>query len=263
MGAWGAGLYADDTACDVRDDYVRLLRQGHASEEATAIILGRFPDLAANRPLECLVVLPLADTQWKYGRLTLPVKERALALLSTGGDLSVWEADAPSDAGARRKVLQKLAAQLGSTLPPPKPVQVRPPPGEKPKKVRMTAPVGTVFLLPVGETLHLPLVLLGYRELEESIEPLFCIFPTPIDPASKFSADALGGTPLGLHSGSGPQSVFGAFPGDERKNPYKHLQAIGMAQDMPLPSVPASPTFYSFGGMVSRAAETWRLRSGS
>lgn len=74
--------------------------------------------------------------------------------------------------------------------------------------------------LPIYETLHLPLVLLGYRELEQSIEPLFCIFPTPIDPASKFSTDALGGTPLGLASGSGPQSVFGAFPSDERKNPY-------------------------------------------
>lgn len=258
MGAWGTGLYADDTACDVRDDYVRLLKQGHSSEEATAIILGRFPGLAANRHLECLVVLALADTQWKYGRLALPVKERALALLSTGGDLSVWEADAPSD-GARRKVLQKLAAQLGSTPPPPKPVQVRPPLGEKPKKVRMTAPVGTVFLLPVDETLHLPLVLLGYRDLEQSIEPLFCIFPTPIDPASKFSTDAFGGTPLGLASGSGPQSVFGAFPSDERRNPYKHLQAIGMAPDLALPSVPASPTFYSFGGMVSRAAAAWRM----
>ncbi|MDA8450971.1 hypothetical protein M5C97_00595 [Acidovorax sp. NCPPB 3859] len=113
--------------------------------------------------------------------------------------------------------------------------------------------------LPIYETLHLPLVLLGYRELEQSIEPLFCIFPTPIDPASKFSTDALGGTPLGLASGSGPQSVFGAFPSDERKNPYKHLQAIGMARDLALPSVPASPTLYSFGGMVSRAAAAWRM----
>jgi hypothetical protein len=69
MGAWGTGLYSDDTTCDVRDDYVRLLKSGVSSEDATQDIVSRFGELMNDKQVECLVILPLADTQWKYGRL--------------------------------------------------------------------------------------------------------------------------------------------------------------------------------------------------
>jgi hypothetical protein len=125
----------------------------------------------------------------------------------------------------------------------------------------MTAPIGTVFLLPIGESVHLPLVLLAYRELEKSVEPIFCVFPTSIDPESHLHADTFSKRPLELKSGLGPPSVFGAFPNDERKNPYKQLQAIGIVQGIQLPTVPTSPTYYSFGGMVSRIVETLSAQS--
>lgn len=35
MGTWGPGLYSDDTACDVRDDYKDILGDGIPEPEAT------------------------------------------------------------------------------------------------------------------------------------------------------------------------------------------------------------------------------------
>ena len=34
MGAWGTALYSNDTASDIRGDYVDLLRRGNSNEEA-------------------------------------------------------------------------------------------------------------------------------------------------------------------------------------------------------------------------------------
>lgn len=39
MGAWGSGLYSDDVTCDVKDEYIKYLREGKANEEATEDIL--------------------------------------------------------------------------------------------------------------------------------------------------------------------------------------------------------------------------------
>ena len=34
MGAWGTALYSNDTANDIRGDYVDLLRRGNSNEDA-------------------------------------------------------------------------------------------------------------------------------------------------------------------------------------------------------------------------------------
>jgi hypothetical protein len=176
--------------------------------------------------------------------------------------LEFWEADAPAEARARRLVLEKLHHKLRSAPPPPKPITVSVP-KEKPKKVRMTAPVGTVFLLPLTEQLYLPLVLLAYRELEKSVEPIFCVFPTAIKAGSLLQPNAFNKPPLELPSGLGPNSVFGVFPDDERKNPYKHLQVIGVVPNIQLPSVPEFPTFYNFSGLVRSVAEAYHAQTNS
>jgi hypothetical protein len=127
----------------------------------------------------------------------------------------------------------------------------------------MTASIGTVFLLPISGQLYLPLVLLAYRELEKSIEPIFCVFPVPINPESTIPHLVFNERPLELPSGLGPQSVFGAFPNDERKNPYQQLQDVGIVPSVQLPSVPEFPTFYSFGGLVRRVAEAFHAHTNS
>lgn len=251
MGAWSTGLYSDDTACDVRDDYVRLLKIGRSSEEAEQEIMSRFTELMADKQIECLVILPLADTQWKYGRLSSYIKERAIRLLANGGDLEFWERDSPSDVGARKRVLKSLHEKLSTSPPPPKSIKVSIP-NDKPKKRRLSAPIGTVFYFPISGSIYLPLILLSYYELEKSIEPIFCVFPTPIELGKPLPSEALTGNPLALASGLGPVSVFGAFPNDERSNPYKQLQEAGTIFGVQLPEVPKSPTFYSFGGVGRR-----------
>jgi len=35
MGAWGKGIFNDDTTCDVRDDFIVYLEEGKTVEKAT------------------------------------------------------------------------------------------------------------------------------------------------------------------------------------------------------------------------------------
>ena len=42
MGAWGTGLYQDDTAMEVRDYYQELLKKGISNEESLDCVLEAF-----------------------------------------------------------------------------------------------------------------------------------------------------------------------------------------------------------------------------
>jgi hypothetical protein len=119
MGAWGAGLYANDSACDVRDGWLEKLRQGASGEEATAELLKEW-DGADGEPLFWLA---LADTQWTWGRLETQVRERAKRVLENDADLPLWEQS--KDRGARMRVLDALAERLKHPPPPPKAIRVR------------------------------------------------------------------------------------------------------------------------------------------
>ena len=48
MGAWGATLYANDTACDVRDTYLGFLREQLSNDEAYQNVLNEFRDYAGS-----------------------------------------------------------------------------------------------------------------------------------------------------------------------------------------------------------------------
>ena len=118
MGAWDVGLFADDTALDVRDAWVEPIRRGRAPGDVTAEVLGAF---GADDPI---VWLALADTQWRWGRLEREVRERALALIDSGDALGEWagtEFEAP-----RRRVLATLRRKLQKLPPAPKPIRLRP-----------------------------------------------------------------------------------------------------------------------------------------
>ena len=45
MGAWGTGIFQDDTACDIRDDYKDHLGNGLSGSEATERILSEYNEL--------------------------------------------------------------------------------------------------------------------------------------------------------------------------------------------------------------------------
>jgi hypothetical protein len=125
MGAWGNKLFDDDTACDVRDEYVRLLGEGHAGAAATDLILDRWKDAVADSDDGPVFWLALAATQHKYGRLESRVMSRAMAVLDQGLGLDRWREIGAHAVRGRQRQLEKVRRQLLS--PQPKEKRVPPP----------------------------------------------------------------------------------------------------------------------------------------
>jgi len=120
MGTWGPGLFSGDLACDVREEFRDLIGDGLTAEEATQRILSSYP-APEDDPDGAVVVLALAVTQWKTGRLLGSVRDRAVAVIDAGADLDRW--DFPAAREQRRAALAKVRAQL--LAPQPAPVRIR------------------------------------------------------------------------------------------------------------------------------------------
>jgi hypothetical protein len=120
MGAWGAALFADDDAADLRDDYRAYL--GDAQSDAGATDLAaRNNDARLDRPGETTAFwLALASIQWRMGRLDPRVKAVCMTIIDNGIDLEKW-ADSP-ERGKRAAVLAKLRKMILSPLPSAKPL---------------------------------------------------------------------------------------------------------------------------------------------
>ena len=121
MGAWGPGLYSDDVTCDVKDEYLKYLKEGKTNEEATREILESWEVPSEFEDDTALVLFALADTQWNYGRLLEEVKELALKYIDI--DLKRWEEDKQLY-NKRKKVLEKLEVKLKSPQPPLKKIHI-------------------------------------------------------------------------------------------------------------------------------------------
>jgi hypothetical protein len=117
MGVWGAGLFSDDTALDVKGAYRERLAQGMSGADATSEILANFGSDVDDAQDGPPVWLALAATQWRYGRLEEHVRDRALRIIDDGSDLARFSG-VPKLQRARARVLEKLRAQLCS---PPRP----------------------------------------------------------------------------------------------------------------------------------------------
>lgn len=116
MGIWGTSLFSSDTALDAKDTYLLWLSKGVPDDVA----LKRVLDIAP-RPHdddECEFWLALASTQWKYGRLDDCVKQKALALIESGGDVNKWKLMGKfKDVQKRKKVIEDVKAQLLMEMP--------------------------------------------------------------------------------------------------------------------------------------------------
>src|SRR5438552_3597830 len=120
MGAWGAALFADDDAADLRGDYRAYLADAQSDARATDLA-ARDYDADLDRPGETTAFwLALASIQWRMGRLDPRVKAVCLTIIDNAIDLEKW-ADSP-DRGKRAAVLAKLRATISSPLPPAKPM---------------------------------------------------------------------------------------------------------------------------------------------
>src|SRR6266852_9700551 len=120
MGAWGPGIFADDDALDVRDDYRWYLADAQSDEGATDALAksygASFDDLGATTAFW----LALALTQWKMGRLDPRAKAAALRIIDEGIDLQKW--DGSKLRGKRAAALAKARETISSPQPPARPM---------------------------------------------------------------------------------------------------------------------------------------------
>lgn len=114
MGFWGSGLYANDTTCDVRDSYLKLLQEEFCNEKAYKTIIEEYKDLIGDDD-EPLFWYALAETQWRLGRLLPEVKEKALDWIEKNGGLEGWEESKNGGIGWK-KTLQSLKKKLNSPM---------------------------------------------------------------------------------------------------------------------------------------------------
>lgn len=119
MGAWGARLYENDTALDIKDRFADL-RKGKTVQQITNELIEEYTCELDDVFCAPVFWFALADTQWNLGRLLPEVKEQALAWLDKGGDLAVWQEENPELAVTREKVLRELQQKLNSPQPPEK-----------------------------------------------------------------------------------------------------------------------------------------------
>lgn len=248
MGTWGTDLYSDDIACEVRDEYLDALKVGLTGPEAANQVLLRRGLALENRQIACGVYFALAETAWKYGRLTEEVRSAALALLESGGDLPIWAQDAPAQRHARRAMLERLEAQLRSPQPLVRAVKLKP---EVEKVVRTDLPAGTALLLDLPSGHRAALVIVGFKDLGSSLDPLFSV--------SRWHGTRGDIPPLPLIASMGTVNMpsfrkehahVGILPPDGKKSLMSGLQPFGIVEPA-LPCSPSDAVWLSIGRIAS------------
>ncbi|HEY5050366.1 MAG TPA: DUF4259 domain-containing protein [Acidothermaceae bacterium] len=110
MGAWGPGIFSDDTASDIRGEYRELLEDQVPDGEATRRVIEAYGHLDADE--EHVLWLALAATQASLGRLDDEVRARAIDVIDSGRGLHLWDEAGPTELAKRKSVLAKLRSQL-------------------------------------------------------------------------------------------------------------------------------------------------------
>lgn len=127
MGAWGPGIFSDDLACDLREEFRELIAEGRSPEEATTKLRDEYaPDEDPGD--RTTFYLALAAVQWKLGRLLDDIRDEALRIIDSGEAIEDWKATLfdPDDNGLikrREAAINKLREQLLQTPPAPKKIR--------------------------------------------------------------------------------------------------------------------------------------------
>ena len=114
-------------AMDIRREYSALLSIGKSNEVAEAALIAYYSSiLNRNDPDEEVFWFTLSFCEWKKGRLSPFVKEKALLALQSGLDLERWRSAGNEKEYKRRiKVLDNLKETILSPMPPAKKIKTR------------------------------------------------------------------------------------------------------------------------------------------
>jgi Fe-S-cluster formation regulator IscX/YfhJ len=122
MGAWGTGLWEDDLACDIQDEWNDLLDEGISPRKATKIILKSwleeledYEDDMERQPDESILYISLAALQMRNKALTILIKKKAIELIDKGADLELWEDGDQESYEERKKFLLDFKEKLEQT----------------------------------------------------------------------------------------------------------------------------------------------------
>lgn len=140
MGAWGTGLFSNDTAADARDTLRDLIIDGADPAAAIAVMVEEFqvaelPDDAND------FWLAVAVTLHKAGRVDPDARSLALAAADDPEELSRWPAEHRS---ARTRALRAARELLLSEPPPPRRLR-------RPTRATTNLEPGQHARLPIGE----------------------------------------------------------------------------------------------------------------
>lgn len=118
MGSWGAGLYADDFALDLRGDIAGIFRLPMAGDEILALLRAGAGGLAENPSDDeyTRFWLVLADQFQKRGIECAEVTRRAIDIIESGADIKTLVALGMTKSALRKRatMLNELRARLES-----------------------------------------------------------------------------------------------------------------------------------------------------
>jgi hypothetical protein len=119
MGAWGAGIFEDDTACDIRDEFAELLGEGMSAEAVADELERRYEPASDKIDVEPVFWIALAAAQHHWGRLVPAVRDKAIEIIDSGRDLERFF-DEPKIREKRAAALTALKTTLNG---PPRPLR--------------------------------------------------------------------------------------------------------------------------------------------
>ena len=91
MGSWGTKLYQNDLAQDLKEEYSTYLKIGYSDLEVESMIIDSFEEEFDEKENERIFWLVLADQEFKLGRLSNKVKEKALGYLNSTETKELFE----------------------------------------------------------------------------------------------------------------------------------------------------------------------------
>lgn len=112
MGTWGYGIFDDDTASDVKDNFEEYIEDGLDINEATERILEEYQEEIEDEDNGPTVYLALASLQMERGELREDIKKTALDIIENGKGLEVWEESGEDELKNRKNVLNVLKLKL-------------------------------------------------------------------------------------------------------------------------------------------------------
>ncbi len=128
MGAWGAGLFQDDDAADLRDEWLDEYKRTGSAAEATAAVRKAFKSGFKDSDEGPVLTLALATVLWRHGVLDAKTRAEALSVIDKEKGLDRWRDEGEKVLRGRLKVYAKIRAGLVEKQPPVKKYKKKPAP---------------------------------------------------------------------------------------------------------------------------------------